>query len=344
MPKATIALAAAVLSLTAAAARAQRQPHTFFKEQIQLGDRDIEKMDRGEVVTKILDSPDKYGILVFGGVWVNAPVEKFAEVFRDVEKLQQEKVYLIVREFGRIGREPRLSDFDALAFDDGDIDDLGDCKPGDCEIQVMNIEKFQRLVDWKARAKYAQANRVLRRLFFEGVQLYRQGGLEALGAYRDRKKPFYLQREMKEMVDRSYYLDKNWAPAIYHHIVDYPKGKMEGAEDIFYWEKIDFGQGPVIRVNHVSLFPGGAGEAKLIAANKQLYASKYMRLALQMYYCVPDTGAPARRGFYLVQMNDSRTPDFGGIKGAIVRRIAAGKAEEGTRDTTEIFKRRSEAN
>ncbi len=123
---------------------------------------------------------------------------------------------------------------------------------------------------------------------------------------------------------------------------DYTGAAFSRAPRTSYWEKIDFGQGPVVRVNHVSLFPEGYGAAKLIAANKQLYASKYMRLALQMYYCVPDTANPGRHGFYLIQMNDSRMPDFGGIKGAVVRRIATSKAEEGTRDTTGIFKRRSE--
>lgn len=63
----------------------------------------------------------------------------------------------------------------------------------------------------------------------------------------------------RRSVDRSFYLPKDKAPGIYRHVVDYPQGKMKGAEDIFYWEKIDFGQGPVIRVNHVTLFAHGAG-------------------------------------------------------------------------------------
>jgi len=335
----------AVVSLLAAVilpAYAQRQPQTFFKQQIHLSDAEIQKIDRGEVVTKVLESADKYGILVFGGVYVNAPIEKFAEVFRDVEKLQQEKVYLLVHQFGRIGAEPKLSDFDLLSFSNADIDDLEDCKPGDCDIQVMNVEAFHKLVNWKSKNRYAEVNKVLRQRFFEGMKQYMNGGLKAFGSYRDREKPFDIYREMKEMVDRSYYLPKDKAPEIYHHIIDYPQGKMKGVEDIFYWEKIDFGQGPTIRVNHVSLFPHGFGAAKLIAANEQLYASKYMRIALQMYYCVPDSASPGKPGFYLIQMNDSRMPDFGGIKGRIVRRIATGKAEEATHDTTEIFERRSE--
>ena len=145
------------------------------------------------------------------------------------------------------------------------------------------------------------------------------------------------------MVDNSYYLDKAKGSDVYAHVVEFPNDKMTGAEDIFYWEKIDFGQGPVLRINHVSLFPKGVGAAKFIAANKQLYASKYMRVGLQMFYCVPDTANPDKPGFYLIEMSDSRLPDFGGLKLSIVRRVAASKGVEGTRDTLDIFKRLTES-
>jgi hypothetical protein len=36
-------------------------------------------------------------------------------------------------------------------------------------------------------------------------------------------------------------------------------------------------------------------------------------------------------------MNDSRLPDFGGLKLAVVRKVATGKATEATRDTVAMF-------
>jgi len=56
-------LAAGVLSLGlsfgAATTCAQRQPETFFKNKVGLSDSDIQKMNQGQVVTKILESGDK---------------------------------------------------------------------------------------------------------------------------------------------------------------------------------------------------------------------------------------------------------------------------------------------
>jgi len=82
------------------------------------------------------------------------------------------------------------------------------------------------------------------------------------------------------------------------------------------------------------------GVVKFVAANKQLYASRYMRVALQLYYCVPDTEKPGKPGFFLIEMNDSRLPDFGGVKLGIVRKVATGKAVDATLDTLQMYKKR----
>jgi hypothetical protein len=333
----------AVLSLAVAMpVYAQRQPHMFLKNNIKLTDAEIQKIGQGQVVTKVLESADKNGMLVFGAVYVNGSIQKFAEVYRDVQKLQGEKVYLAVQEFSKSGTPVKLSDFDRLELDKADIDALQHCKPGDCDLQIFSqIEETQKLVDWKSPDKYTKVNQVVRRRFFDEMSRYQKGGLKEFGSYRDRGTPFSLYQSMKDMVDHAYYLPKDKALDIYGHVVEYPQAKMKGAEDIFYWEKIDFGQGPVIRVNHVSLFPAGFGAAKLIGANKQLFASKYMRAALQMYYCVPDTQAPNKPGFYLITMSDSRLPDFGGLKLSIVRKIATSSAVAGARDTLQIYQRRT---
>jgi hypothetical protein len=58
-----------------------------------------------------------------------------------------------------------------------------------------------------------------------------------------------------------------------------------------------------------------------------------------MFYCVPDTQNPNKPGFFLIEMNDSQMPDFGGLKLSIVRKVATGKAVEGTTNTLALYKR-----
>ena len=138
----------------ATVACAQRQPETFFKNKIGLSDSDIQKMDQGQVVTKVLESGDKkYGILVFGGVYINTSIEKFAAAYRDVKGLLENKVYLAVQEFNEVGSPPKLSDFDRLAFDRKDIDAIQKCKPDDCDLQVFDVTAFQKQINWDSSDK-----------------------------------------------------------------------------------------------------------------------------------------------------------------------------------------------
>lgn len=330
--------AALILGLGAGAVFGQPQPRTVFKERVGLTDAEIQKIAQGQVLTKALSSTDKYGMLIFGAVYVNAPIEKFAASFRDVKKLKENKVYLDVQEFSLGGTAPKISDFERLVLDNKDIDELQACKAGECDLQVFDdIELFQKRVDWKNPNKYVQANQILRQRVTDGMTHYMSGGLKSFGSYRDREKPLNLYEATKDMVDSSFYLPQDRAGGIYRHVVDYPGGKLAGAEDFFYWEKINFGQEPTARVNHVSIFPKGFGAARLLIANKQLYASRYIRVALQMFYCVPDTENPGKPGFFLIEMNDSRLPDFGGLKLAVVRRVATAKGLEATRDTLTMF-------
>ena len=328
-------------ALSAGLAVAQRQPYTFFKERINLSDPEIHKIEQGQVITKVLDSGDKkYGILVFGAVYVDAPIMQFDQVVRDVKRLKENKVYLDLQEFSAGGTPPKIGDFERLKFDRKDIDDLEDCKPGDCDLQVFDPESFHKQIDWSSKDKYNQANKLLQFRACQAMTKYLEGGLKALGSYRDRAKPLDIYSAFTgEMVDSSYYLPRDKSGGIYRHVIDYPQGKVESASDIFYWEDIDFGQGPTIRVNHLSLFPGGAGPAKFVVANKQLYASRYIRLALQMFYCVPDSGDLRKPGFFLIEMNDSRLPDFGGIKRAIARKVATQKSVESTTDFLNLYRR-----
>ena len=322
----------------------QTDPRTFLKERIKLTDSEIQTMEIGQVAIEVLASGDTtYGTLILGGVYVNAPISKFAEVCRDISKLEGEKGYIAVQEFSHAGTPPNLSDFDRLDLERRDIDQLEHCKPGDCDFQVFDIVGFKKRVNWKAKDKYAQANQLVRQRIYEGMTRYQAGGLKSLGSYTDRSKPLNLYHATKDMVDRSFYLPPDKAGEIYRHVLEYPQGKLEGAEDVFYWEKTDFGLGATVRVNHLTLFPKGEGPIKLVVANKQLYSSQYIRAGLQMFYCIPDTQNPSKSGFFLIEINDSRLPDFESSKLAMFRKAATAKAVERTRDTLEIYQRRTTA-
>src|SRR5262245_60397130 len=225
-----IRLMAAILAigLHAGFVCGQTDPRTFLKDRIKLTDSDIQQMDLGQVLTGVLAAGDRtYGVLVLGGIYINAPISKFADVCRDVGRLEGEKGYIAVQEFSRSGTPPKISDFDRLDLEHRDIDQLEKCKPGNCDLQVFDILAFQKAVKWKSKDKYEQANQLLCQRMYEGMTRYLAGGLKSLGSYTDRSKPLNLYQATKDMVDRSFYLPPDKARDIYRHVLEYPKGKLE---------------------------------------------------------------------------------------------------------------------
>src|ERR1051326_1943302 len=115
MTRKTLATTVVALGVATAALRGQAQPKTFLKGRIHLPAAENQKNQQGQVVTKVLESGDaRYGILVFGAVYVNAPVDRFAAVVKDFPALLQNKVYLGVQEFSAIGAPPKPADFAAI--------------------------------------------------------------------------------------------------------------------------------------------------------------------------------------------------------------------------------------
>lgn len=185
------------LCFGATVARSQRQPETFFKTKIGLSESDIQKMEQGHVVTRVLDSPDKkYGVLAFGGVYINASIERFAASYRDVKALLEDKVYRDVQEFNAAG-PPTLSDFNRLSFERKDIDTIQNCKPRHCDIQVFDVASFQKQINWNSKERYDQFNKLARLRICEGLSKYMAGGLQALGSYTDHEKPFHVTRAQR---------------------------------------------------------------------------------------------------------------------------------------------------
>ena len=322
-------------------AAAQSTPRAVFHDRLNLTGAEIAAIDKGEVVTKVLEPPDRrWGILVFGAVYVTADLTRFAPACRDLAALAKERVYQAVHAFCGGGEPLKPSDFYKLELTRQDIDALRDCRPGDCDIQILELSGALQQVNWKSPDRYDQVNRIFRERIYRGMTGYMKGGLRTLGSYRDRQAPLDLYEATKTTLASSYYLPPQSGSAVYRHILDFPQAKMPGAEDIFYWEKIDFGMEPTIRLNHLSLFPMGMGSVPFVAVNKQIYSTRYIRAAVQLFYCARDERDAKRPGFYLVEMNVSRLPDFPSLKLAVARRVATGHAVASARDFLTIYRRR----
>jgi hypothetical protein len=111
-------------------------------------------------------------------------------------------------------------------------------------------------------------------------------------------------------------------PGLRKYLLEYPRADLAGADSFFYWEKVDFGLKPTIRVNHgVVYHTGDPSTGVSVVAIKQLYASHYFHTALDVSVCVGDSTRPERHGFYLLTLKSSEQDGLTGLKGSMLRKI-----------------------
>lgn len=83
-----------------------------------------------------------------------------------------------------------------------------------------------------------------------------------------------------------------YLPELNRYLLEFPHFKPAGTEDFFYWEKVNFGMKPTIRINHGLVYQSlDAGQRTYVLAIKQLYATHYFQTAIDLSFCVQGSSA-----------------------------------------------------
>ena len=322
--------AATLLVLVAAAALpgfSQSNPdlQTFFRQDIGLSEDQIAAIQSGQAVTKALPPRTPAEVLLFGAVYIHAAPEAYFQLARNFDRLRKVPNFLAL---GVFTDPPQLSDLRGFAFDSEDIQDLENCEPGNCRIQMpaTSIEKLHRLINWSAPDVDDQVNQHLQKTALERVLAYQREGNEALGIYGDKHDPTAVPEQFAYLLSYDSALAER-EPDFYHYLLVYPHGKPANYEDTFYWAKVKFGLKPTLRIVHMVTMRGTPADPVACAiAQKQLYSSHYFETALDLSICVRDRDDPTRTGFYLIQALGSEQAGLTGAKGSMVRKVAVGRA------------------
>jgi hypothetical protein len=300
------------------------EPDSFFHQFIGLNDDQIREIREGKAFAKILDSPIADQVFVFGAVYINSTPERYLEFASDIDALRKLPSYIAIRKFSD---PPQLSDLSDFTMDEQDFKQLKDCKPGHCEVQLPTeaMEEFQRSVNWSAPDANEQANRLAQQMVLQALSNYQIGGNSALGAYRDKNHPAVVAETFASLLSRANALPV-YLPELREYLLNYPKADSGNIQSEFYWEKVNFGLKPTLRVVQGIVYRGKSPDRPAYAiAVKQLYASHYFESALDLTVCVKDDEHPVHPGFYLITMKGSQQAGLTGLKGGIVRKVAVDK-------------------
>lgn len=300
------------------------QPYRFFRQYAGLTDDQIESIKGGQAFAKIMDAGGADEVIVFGAVYVRATPESYLRFAGDISRLRKLPGYLAIKKFSD---PPQLSDLNGFTLEPDDIRELQNCRPGKCEVQLPSesIEEFQRSVNWSAPDVAEQVNHLGQKMALQALFGYIQGGNAALGVYRDKKHPTEVAETFKSLLSRSQALP-TYLPEFDRYLLDYPKVNLPNVQTQFYWEKVNFGLKPTLRIVQAIVYRGsGPAEPAYTVAVKQLYSSHYFQTALDLTVCATDQEHPSQRGFYLITLKGSQQAGLTGLKGSIVRKVAVDK-------------------
>ncbi len=309
-----------ILCSLACSGQANGEPRTFLIDHIGLTSQQILSIQQGKVVTKAISSRTPAELLVVGAVFVRARPEDYADLAFDMDRLRESSSYVAV---GRFSDPPRLSDLDGFTFEPEDIRNLKSCRTGKCGVQMSDqmMLALQKGIDLEAPNARIEASQKMKQLAIEMLGRYRTEGNSALGIYQDKDYPFEVDAELRLMLKQVPLL-QDYLPSLPEYLLDYPRAKLPNAKSFFFWEKVAFGLKPTLRLNHAISYRADSprGTAHVVVV-KQLYASHYLQLALDLTACVAGISNTGDPGFYLITFKASRQHGLTGFFGAIARTI-----------------------
>ena len=303
---------------SAAPARSRSTYRECLRSHIGLSESDLSRLRRGGIVARSVSAQDSHEIGVVGIVRVSVPAEFVVSRFRDITTYKKSDMVLQV---GPFSDPPSLADVDRLTLEEGDINAIRSCRPGDCGVKLSRetMARFAREVDWKQPDYRERANALERRIVVEQLQAYISAGPAALGAYADKKDTVSLDAEFRALVARPPEICQ-YMPELFAYLREYPRSTLNGVDSFFYWSKEAFGLKPVISVTHVVIYHARPGLTFI--ASKSLYSTHYMTASLGLTILGSDeTGDSAVDIMYVNRSrSDSLDGPFAGLKRAIVGR------------------------
>jgi hypothetical protein len=289
----------------------------------------------GAPLIKLLDSDASKEMAVFGAIWINAPMRRYVEAVQDIERFESGKGFNVTK---RISVPPTLENFAQMHLTAEDVSDLRTCRVGDCEVKLGEraLEQFRTQINWSAPDARQAADALMRRLTFEYVVEYLNGGNERLAVYRDDAHPRRVADEFRGMVDTMPQLTP-YMDEVRRFLLEYPAVTMPDTTGFLYWQETEFGLKPTIRVSHLAI---REGVDDTVVASKMLYASHYFWTGLELRVLLRD---PARGpGFWFITINRSRIDGLTGFMGMFVRWRVRSGVQEGALTVLEGAKRRVE--
>jgi hypothetical protein len=312
---------------TASTNAAVQTPATRVRDLLrtiaQISDAEWTAVNRGDPVAKVLPT-DSREIAVAGAIRIVASSDRLTARYREIENLKRSAIVL---DLGRFSDPPRASDLATAPMDEYNLD-LRDCRPGECRVRLSaaDIARFHRDVDWRA-ADWRERSRALWMDVLSGyAAAFARDGRAALPTFANKPEPLSVPTELTLLVDRFGFVG-DVAPALLRYLRDFGPRLPDGADELLYWSKEDFGVRPVMRLSHQTLYRVPGSPTVIIATN-QIYADHYLDAGLTVTLAIDAAEPKGPPAFYMVSVSRARTRSLSGFVRSFVRSTVLGRSRE----------------
>ena len=327
---------------TGASLHAQEPPPrlaTFLRQRIGVDSAQLAAVERGEAVVKVLDTPNKRDVAVFGIIWADVPREFYTTRLQDFK----ESLKTPTRPRFGIFHDPATPrDVEAMTVNRQDLAGLKDCRPGDCNIKLpaTEMERFRTQIDWSADPEL-QADTYLRQRLVQYVTDYRARGDSAMVVYDDTGR-VRSSDAFAALLAQSRYVYQD-IPSLQQYLTGYPHGKLDGVREVLFWAEDSLpGLKPILSVTHSLVYAPPESSGVTLMAAKQIYADHYFEAAFDLTAIVDDARLAGRPGIYLVVLRRSRFDDLPSGPVVSIRSKVVGKLRDQLRVDLERQKLASE--
>jgi len=320
-------LLAAAVAL-ASPLRAQEPPArlmSFLQQQIGLDEGQMAAMEKGEAVAKVLDSPNKRDVTLFGIVQIDVTREAYVTRLQDFTNSLPSPTRVRVGIF----HDPAIqTDVATAVVSPQDVADVKACKPGDCKIKMpaTDMQQLHTSVDWSGQDGDVapQLTTYVQRRMLEYVTDYRARGDSAMIVYDD-KGAVHASDAFADLLGQSPYVYQDF-PSLRQYLTGYPHASIEGTHETLYWS-VDSSSGMrrILSVNHLVLYPPPEQPGMTVVAVKQIYANHYFEAGFELTAIIDRAGAEGRPGIYLAVFRKWRFDNLPGgvmnIRGKVIGKL-----------------------
>jgi hypothetical protein len=291
----------------AAPAHSQHQPPAltqFLRQAIGLDPAQLAAIEQGEAVVKVLDTPNKRDVAIFGIITADAARDSYVRHLKIFHKSLRSPGRA---RFGIFSEPVSPADVQSVTLERQDAEDVRKCQPGKCDLKLpaTEMQRIRERIDWAAGDQGAQVTTYARQRLLEYATDYRARGDAAMVVYDDRGN-VRASDAFADLLAQSPYVYQH-VPSLARYLSAYPRATLDGVSEVLFWSET---AAPRMRrtltVNHLAVYSPPELPGTTLAAAKQIYANHYFEAAFDLTTIADRQRGDASPGLYLIVLRRFR--------------------------------------